>query len=355
MGIKQLQAASNAFRRAWNSSDELQVMDLNLVRQKEKELAHQAQSLTSREVEDHEGVLASENSTAKQRCESYLLLLTHHRRYKNWGKAIELGRQYRNLHLLFPEDGTLRFLSIHTYSILLKETEIPSYIDESVISARKSLELIPNYTGALHNLAGGLLRKANASSLTEHKRSVLLDEALTRVDQALLREPNYAKYHATRARILNLLNRHDEADEEIRKAIDTEDSKNEDYVIRLSDYLDIKSSIALARTTTSIKSEIAASSLNMLNEARRSNIQILTIFIALISFLIGGLTLSASFTFDEAAKLIFLLAAAILLALNGFSILYEGSINIVRIFVALAMSIGLLFLAHIVPITITSG
>lgn len=325
------------------------------MRDRESELTRQAQSLCPEEVKWHAERLANEQATVEHRWESYLVLLTRHRRYKDLSQAMELVRRYGKALGRHPQDAMLYFLVLHIHSVLLKETEVGANIDESVRLARQSLQLLPDYPGALHNLAGGLLRQASISTLPESQRQAVLDEALKRVEQALYQEPHYPKYHATQARILAMLGRHDEAEQAIRQAIDTEDSQHPDYAIRLSDYLDIKSGIALARTTSHIRADIAAASRDVLIEARRANIEILTIFIAVISFLIGGLTLAVTFAFDEAARLIFLLAAAMLLALTGFSILYEGAVSGRRLVVAVTMAVGLLALAHVMPITLSWG
>lgn len=356
MGVEKWKSAFRAFRKSWKQSDEPNnpVLDIEEVRECERDLTRRAQAMDEDEIEKLATCLESDQASAELRCESYLLLLTSHRRYKNLSKARELGNRYhRGVLRQCYEDTKLRFLTLHIYSVLLKETETPAYIEESVRLARDSLELLPGYPGALHNLAGGLLRQASLIPITDSRRQEVLDEALALVGQALMCDPLYPKFHATRASVLAMLGRHDEAEQEIRQAIDAEDSRHKDYAIRLSDYLNIKSDIALARTTTDMKSKIAAASRDVLIESRRANIQILTIFTALISFLIGGLTLVSTFSFEEAARLIFLLAAAILLALTGFGTLYEGALNGRRLAVSLTVAVGLLVIAHILPITIT--
>jgi len=357
MGFGNWRSAIKAFRTSWHQGEVPAAADLDIetVRARETELTRRAQSLSPEEVQGHVDQLSNAQASREHRWDSYLLLLTRHRRYKDVSKAMELSRQYREALDPGSADAMRRFLALHIYSIVLKETEDPVHIDESVRLARQSLQLLPDYPGALHNLAGGLLRQACLAPQADSLRQAALEEAQARVEQALTQEPHYPKYHATRARILTMQGRHDEAERDIRAAIDTEDSQDPDYAIRLSDYLDIKSGIALARTTAHMKDEIATASRDVLVEARRANIEILTIFIAVISFLIGGLTLAVTFAFDEAARLIFLLAAAMLLTLTGFSILYEGAVNGRRLVVALKMAVVLLMLAHVVPITLARG
>lgn len=334
-----------------NNSHQEPSFDLKKVRETEKQITKKATELSTNVIEQHEKNLENSEKHFEEKLESFLILLTRHRRYKDVDKGIKLWARFKNEFVGDSEHQKLSsFLSQHMYSILLKDKGSKEGLDTSIRQARRCLKIIPDYPGALHNLAGGLAIRASLNDQPTEKNKKLLTEALDLVNSAIDNEPEYPKYYATRARIFSQLGAYERASHDINYAINQEDSDSSDYSIRLADYLGIKSEIALFKATIDMKKHIEDATISAMNEAKRANIQILTIFIAVISFLIGGISISTSYSFTNAAQLIFILGAALLLSLSGFGILYEKRINIGRLILAFSISTASIVIAFCIGI-----
>lgn len=62
------------------------------------------------------------------------------------------------------------------------------------------------------------------------------DAVSTCIDIAIRKNPGYAKYYVTKARLISLKHQYREADDLIRKAISSEDSSRHDYAITVANY-----------------------------------------------------------------------------------------------------------------------
>ncbi|MBB5321889.1 tetratricopeptide repeat protein [Marinobacter oulmenensis] len=313
--------------------------DLKKIRDREKEIAEKATKASKNDIDNHYHLLKNHENSIETRLESFLILLTRHRRYKDTEKGIAVWEDFSGEFVGTSEDQKLSsFFSQHVYSILLKDRGTETDLDTAIRLARHCLKLVPDYPGALHSLAGGLVDKAKSNGQSKEEKAKLLNEALKAVNTAIDSEPGYPKYYSTRARVHAQLGLYEKADQDIRHAIDQEDSGSPDYPIRLTNYLEIKSETALSREILDIERQISDATLSAVSEAKSSNIQILTIFIAVISLLIGGISVSASYPFIHAAQLIFALAAALLIFISGFGVLYEPRSRIKRFLFGFAIS-----------------
>ncbi|MBY6071224.1 hypothetical protein KUV35_07970 [Marinobacter salsuginis] len=329
-----------------NQDDSEPEFNLKNIRDREKEIADKATKASIADIENHYRLLQNQESSVEDRLESFLILLTRHRRYKDTEKGIAVWKNFSDEFVGTSKGQKLSsFFSQHVYSILLKDRGNETDLDTAIRLARHCLKLVPGYPGTLHSLAGGLVDKAKSNGQSKEEKEKLLNEALKAVNAAIDSEPGYPKYYSTRARIHSQLGLYDKADEDIRHAIDQEDSGSPDYPIRLTNYLEIKSETALSRAILDIEKQISDAALSAVSEAKSSNIQILTIFIAVISLLIGGISVSASYPFVHAAQLIFTLAAALLIFISGFGVLYEPKSRIKRFFFGFTVSIILIVIA----------
>jgi len=273
----------------------------------------------------------------------YLINFTYHRRRKDVKLCLRLAQKY---HYLFKSE----FLYLHTYSIVLKMSELKNDIGKSVSLAEKTVQKQPNNCGALHNLAGSLYMYAQCEGVSEDKKVGLLEKAQKYIYEALVVEPDYPKFYATQAKILAEVGDFSAAKNSLLVAIDTEDSTSKDYNIRLTDYLNIRMRIDLLQTKDGLRKNIKNEIEKAAADASKNNLEILSFFVAIISFTIGGISIAQNYVVIQAMQLIFVLSASLLIVISGATFLFDRT-NKIRLFIySLLFALILLVLAYLTPI-----
>lgn len=310
-------------------------------REVELGLTNKAKLISSNNDNEREYCEILENDESiNKRYEAYLILFIFYRRKKNITKCIDFYHQYKGV---FGE----RFLIIHFYSIVLKHTNNKIDLNESINTARASLKLLQNnHSGALNNLAEGLCTYIESFNLEKKEIKKFANESLDLADAAIKLEPNYAKFYGTRSRALCLLGELKQAKKDIETAIDKEDSFSSDYSLRISDYNSIKAQIILKKTVNEItidtKNEIQIIS----DEMKKTNLEILSFFVVVISFVIGSITLAKGMQLIEAIQLIFVLASSFLMVVAGFTLLFNSRNKVTRFIFSFIVS-SLIFVVAI--------
>ncbi len=286
--------------------------------------------------------LQDEGQPKEERYHAYLVLFVYHRRHKNIRECIQLYNDYKD----FFGD---QFLILHFYAIVLKETGAHADLEKAVSLARKAVSLEPENPGALNNLAGGLASLADSSYFEKKQRNRMLVEGLEAVNKAIRLEPSYAKYYGTKARLESLLGRQNEAEESVAFAIALEDSQSKDYPIRITEYLQIRMSIQTNKTAERVLTEAKGEIQTVAQEARRSNLEILSFFVVVVSFVIGSFSLAKGRTPAEAIQVILVLASSLLSAVSGFTLLFYDRHKWRRLTLSLAIAVLLFVVAIFVP------
>lgn len=263
-----------------------------------------------------ERMLADGTSPIGDRLQAYCIIFTFHRRNRDIGECLKLHRIYEG-------DFGSTFLYNHLYAIALKESGRKRDMPAAVTAARKALELAPDNVGALHNLASSLYCSQQSDDFKGQDCRKVLSEALDLVEDAICRE-NYAKFYMTKAQILSGFDLPDLAEDAIRQAIEREDSKKTDYHLRLSDYFSVRSQIELRRRMREATNYADSVIKTALEEGRRSNIEILSFFVAAVSFIIAGINITITYKPEETVGIFFVLGAALLLSVSGFTLFYSG-------------------------------
>jgi tetratricopeptide (TPR) repeat protein len=302
----------------------------------EREITRAATRITSSNLDVLAAQLADENRSMEDRLYDFCVLFTYFRRQKETNKCLDLFERH-------SETFGDQFIVVHLLSIAIKEKGRKKDLLRSIELARKALSLHPRHTGALHNLAGALYLLAEEDGINTQTSRELLREARDTVEEALDLESNYPKFYATKAEILSGLGDHDTALREIAKAIDKEDSGALDYPLRISDYLSKKLKIELRKSIQTLTEEHRQELLSAMSEARRSNLEILSFFVAIISFTIASINIAVKFAIEDIALLFFLLASALLMAVSGFILLFESR-HALRRFVQAFTVAGVIFL-----------
>jgi tetratricopeptide (TPR) repeat protein len=308
----------------------------------ESKITQAALKADKTEIIFYKTFLNDTNQEYKLRFISYLIILTYHRRRKDVKLCLRLAYQFHN-------EFKSEFLYLHTYSIVLKMSELKNEIGKSISLAEKTVEMQPNNCGALHNLAGSLYMYSQCEGVLESKKDELLEKAQQRIYDALTIEPNYPKFHATQAKILAAIGDFSAAKNSLLVAIDSEDSTSKDYNIRLTDYLNIRMRIDLLQTKDDLKKNIKSEIDKAAAEARRSNLEILSFFVAIISFTIGGISIAQNYQVSQAIQLILVLSSCLLIVISGATLIFNGTGKVNRFFFSLLFALILFLLAYLTP------
>lgn len=286
-----------------------------------------------------EAQILDETKSLEERLYAYCTCFTFQRINKNIRQCLSLFHTHKDL---FSDTFSLS----HTYAIAVKLSGRKRDIDTSINYARKSLELATNHAGAAHNLSESLLLMARLQPADSTDRQQLLSEAVDVVDEAINIEPHYAKFYATKARIEALRGLFPEAKIAITRAIEQEDSTRLDYGLRISDYLSAKSEIELIEATAQVQEDAKAKLDAAIADVRRSNIEVLSFFVATISFIIAAINISVSFKPNEVVGLLFVLAAAMLLSVTTFSFVFSRKRQLANLAFASFMALILIVLGY---------
>ena len=304
----------------------------------ELEITKVATHMQHSDLIEYQRTVADETTNKDDRLYAYCVVFTYYRRQKDINKCIDLFEKYS---FLFPKE----FIVLHYFSIAVKETGRRKDLIRSIELARESLSIQPRHVGALHNLAGSLFLLAEEDGSQKESSRILLNEARDNVEEAIDLESGYPKFYATKAEILSALGDHKSALREVTKAIDKEDSNSSDYPLRISDYLSRKMKIELRRSITSVSEESRRELKEAMDEARKSNLEILSFFVAIISFIVAGINITVKFSFAEAVQLLFVLSATMLMAVSGFILLFDSHRSFIRFLQAFIVALVMLLIA----------
>ena len=310
----------------------------------ENNITKTALAANADDIDHFDKVLEDDNNDYRIRLISYLILITYHRRRKDVKLCLRLAKLY---HYLFKSE----FLYLHTYSIVLKMSELKNDIGKSVSLAEKTVQMQPDNCGALHNLAGSLYMYAECDGM-ESKRIEQLESAQKYIYEALVLEPDYPKFHATQAKILAAIGDFTTARTSLLTAIDSEDSNSKDYNIRIADYLNIRMRIDLLQTKSDLKKDIKSEIDRAAANAQKGNLEILSFFVAIMTFTIGGVSILKNYTIIEAIQLIFILSTSLLIVISGATLVLDGDNKFKRFTYSILFALILLILAYLTPIII---
>lgn len=231
---------------------------------------------------------------------------------------------------------------------------------DPVAKAKRVLELaddntrtMPSNAGVHHALAIAVADIFEATELTPDQRpdAKWLERGVDASQVALELDPKYPKFHCTAGRLLALQEKYKEALKEISVAIDTENSKQSDYALRIGNYRmyyqriqEKRHSVAMRQevqkqlqTARGLIQEMETSMKEMenkqaiLEEDTRSsltkNMEFLGLFAGIVSFTIGGVSISGAMadrSLVGAAGLIVVLMGALLGVFAGFGVILHG-------------------------------
>lgn len=270
-------------------------------------------------------ILADESVSTPTRFSAAMILATHFRRFKSYSDFARLIEQYSSAFAKQP-------LYPHMAALMYSGRGGSGDLDQALVLSRQASKTLLKHTGALHAFASNVAHVAEAGGTVD---DLLLDEAHEALSTALGLEPTYAKFYCTRGRLLALRGDFEQARVSIQKAMDLEDENKTDYALRLGEYqhhlarvfasemsstleLEVKQAMGIADST---RTEVA----RQLEEFRGQNLATLGLFTAILSFTLGSLQIVQGQSFDDAARLIVVLAGALMAVYGVFAMIVRRS------------------------------
>lgn len=232
-----------------------------------------------------------------------------------------------------------------TKSIYLSFSTIPDDLHMAIQHADYAVTHTNNHRGILMSYASVVNRKYenNILLLENDGANNEIRTALKYIDQAIDLCPNYAKYYATKGRLLALLKRFDEAKVNIGKAIDLEDTSNLNYRFVISEYTSELSSIRIREIynhelsiISQLNSDLSESK-QILEQNTVKIIEILSLFSGVIALIFGGIEFSINYEFQDSIMLISFLFIAVIITINF--LLYKNNKIILNLIMSLVLLI----------------
>lgn len=241
---------------------------------------------------------------------------------------------------------------------------------EDYVSALKYAEYaydnikLREHAGVVHNLAETYI-EINIKNVLDgetidddflKKAEDLIEKAIDLEKKSS--EKTYPKFWVTKAKLKALKGvkenfretYFEEAENLINKAIIEEDSKSMDYSLRISGYLYELSRIQLLKMVSKyqIINEKMKENEELIEKLKIQSIELLGLFSAIISFIIGGLQLFVNKAFDESISILLAYAGALLTIYSSLGIILYGKKYKFRTFLVFAIGLFLIILSLII-------
>lgn len=162
----------------------------------------------------------------------------------------------------------------------------------------------------------------------------------------------YPKYYATLGKLLALKGDYDEAEKNVKIAMDKESSNGKDYAIRISDYQSVLAKISINRYSSNQMDKMLQISGDMekikseIETSKFDSITFLGFFSAILSLIIGSVQIVSSQTdFSQAFRIIMVLGGMLIIMLDCLEFLIRKNNNIVKTLIVLFFGIFILVVA----------
>lgn len=271
--------------------------------------------------EQRDGLAVVMNDLAapsSRRFKACYVLATMTWRDKDFGKYNDIVRYGSSA---FPDSALIRTLQAQS---IMGPCDDEHELLDALDLVREAVTRAPRDPGSKHLLAEiiaalGELSRAGTALLREGEISI-------REAKRLSARAPYPKYFATHARLLILLGKWSEARRQIAEAIDREPSTGSHYAIRIGDYQDIRAQISFAEKSAELATQQESirrqqeEGLTQLESMRGEVVQLLGLLAAVIAFVVAGTNIARGYKFADAAALIGLLGATIVIVFALFSL-----------------------------------
>lgn len=219
-----------------------------------------------------------------------------------------------------------------------------------IMNARQEADNMPFFIQAYTDTVARYYDELNKETLDPEDQKTL-NEAIKLLRQAIAIRPEYAKYYYTLSKLYRVVGQFDLAKENIRKAIELEDSNEGDYALRINEFEILNSRIDLERAiSTEVKNlkEMQEDFSNMKNDLEKSKIDILAFlgfFTGIISFILGSFQLGEGLEFNQRIQMMSVLLGCLIIAFSVFR-LFIGQFKLKDLLLclfAVLVALGLIF------------
>jgi hypothetical protein len=292
---------------------------------------------------DLDHILGDAEAPIERRYAAFFSLGTFLRRRRDVSLLIELIGDHRHE---FSQFGTFA----HLEAMALSQRGGEHDLRAALARAGEAMEIHPDHPGILHSFASISLNALDEE--VELDREQTLSAARTALDQALQKDPKYAKFHATRARWYLANGRPTEARQSALLAIDLEDSTHTDYHLRLSEYNTLLSSITLRqsqqileRQVENVREEserVQADMRRFVTEIQIRYLELLGFFSVIVGLVLSGVQIATGMAVADAARILLVVAGAILIAFSPLTTITGRPWRHAAVFLGLGASLILL-------------
>lgn len=192
-------------------------------------------------------IIEDENNNKMIRFKAFYILFTYNHHQKNASKCKQLVDNYKYKFESFP----LWHYVNSQIGYQEEKNKVNPDLSLTLESAMKCIEIYENnkqydssYPGIYHNFSELVFYASELGNINLFQKN--FEKAIECIEKAKRYNPNYGKYYYTQGRLLmaqckydeslNINNIYDKAEKLFEKAIDIEDSSNDNYSIKIIDY-----------------------------------------------------------------------------------------------------------------------
>lgn len=202
---------------------------------------------------------------------------------------------------------------------------------EAIIEeAYRISEKCPDNVGYKHNFAESvyMLLESCDTHDVDNIRAKWLDKAIESINSVIEEsiEKPYAKFFATKARLLAQVGQYQQAYDEIERAKRVENSQASGYEMKILNYINSESKIQSLEAEDKLKafySQLEESKIEIKEKfaiERKRNVEYMGIFIAIISFIVGSVQIAIGQDFSTGSKLIVVFTFAVITMFSWFGL-----------------------------------
>ena len=308
---------------------------------------------TSTYLQQLEEYLNNKQNDLEMRYKIFYLLNVHYRRIGDISKSGHLFNQ-------FSKEFSHFSLLHHLKSVYLANKGLKQDLIEAYYEAEKSIQKNNNSNnpGVCHNLAFIMINiiDENIESEIFIEKDELISLGIELCRKSIKFRPDHGRYYCTLGRFYNKTNNFKQSKLYFKKAMDIEDSSSKDYALRIINYqsylsntLYLESIYKFNNEINNFKAELSEYDTKLhksMNDLKKSNLEFLGFFAALISFTIGSIQIVNNQTFIDAIQLILIFSASLLCSFGGFGIIINGATKNYRSYVIFFL--GLIMIVFVV-------
>ncbi len=228
-----------------------------------------------------------------------------------------------------------RPLLLYSKSLVFKEKGGAGNLKIALQYANESIDIINDNSNAYDKRYAGFYNNyaeivAQASEEGDDISEELFEKAIEYINKAFMYNKKYPKYYCTLGRLQSCMKNFDDAKENIKKAIDNEDSKKNDYALRIAEYQDYLVRCNTNETLSKMEIKINEKTKEIericegLQDEKGTMLEFLGFFSAIITFIISPVQISTKMEFKEAVSLILVMLGALIIVFGTLRVLLKN-------------------------------